>query len=216
MDYFEILSLLIIVLMIVIITFVIVLFVKFLRYLDRKLVVRKTNLAIDAGSEPGSHPPTKKGSSEWILGLVFLLTAIVITPTQIKYLQGRYVSRNWASTYGRVVTSNVESGRGSIDEVSYCVEVTYRYIFRGLSYSGNTIRFGSRCYNDYGKAQREADLYPQGEDVLVYFDSANPKESVLEPGGNLGSPVGQLLFSLVFGVIGLLILVSLLREKLKR
>jgi hypothetical protein len=74
MDYFEILSLLIIVLMIAIITFVIVLFVKFLRYLDRKLVVRKTTPTVGNSIDTNGHQSTENGSSEWILGLVFLLT----------------------------------------------------------------------------------------------------------------------------------------------
>ena len=80
-----------------------------------------------------------------------------------------------------------------------------------MIYTGDTIRFGGRCFNDFGQAQRDADLYPKGEDVLVYFDPEVPEDSVFEPGGSLWPPILQILISFVMGVIGSVFLIAAFR-----
>jgi hypothetical protein len=56
------------------------------------------------------------------------------------------------------------------------------------------------------------DLYPIGEDVLVYYDPEIPEDSVLEPGGSVWSAIPVLLIYLIGGVFGSAIIIFALRD----
>lgn len=80
-------------------------------------------------------------------------------------------------------------------------EVVYEYQVGGETYTANTVHTGNTAVGPR-QAQRIADRYPIGADVPVYFDPANPKEAVLEP----GLPPGLWKVFAVFGpffVVGL-------------
>ena len=159
------------------------------------------------------------GGDWWVLifGFVAIIGSIVMITRTLNNLRMRDESRNWISVNGKVISSEVKKYVGtnpytdSLDD--YCAEVTYRYSVGGKMYSGNTIRFTGWCYLSNDRAQRDVDLYPKSEVVLIYYDPDIPEDSVLEPGGSFWSAILPLPLYLGSGVVGSLIILSILIDK---
>jgi hypothetical protein len=121
-------------------------------------------------------------------------------------------SINWTSVNAKVISSEVKRNQGTQYSLTdYCANVDYSYSVKGKDYSGYTIRFTGWCYLSRVRAQRDVDLYPIGEDVLVYFDPDIPEDSVLEPGGRHWSEIPLILFYLIPGVFGSILILNILR-----
>ena len=109
-------------------------------------------------------------------------------------------SQGWAQTKGRVIASGVETrrdvsatdlGRFGPDRYEHLPAVRYTYTVRTQMHTADRVRFGERnAERGAGgreRAQAEADLYPEGADVTVHYDPADPDTAVLEP-GRQGTP----------------------------
>lgn len=124
-------------------------------------------------------------------------------------------SLGWEKTEGRVVTRSVRLDRSSQrnrrfrnhEDRAHDVIVTYSYSVDGQSYTGQRYSFGRGTTAASGgtraKARAVADeLYPSLTPIDVYYDPADPEQSVLSPGLHWSTFV-PLAMAALFGVLAL-------------
>ncbi|MCI0394413.1 MAG: DUF3592 domain-containing protein [Chloroflexi bacterium] len=92
----------------------------------------------------------------------------------------RQASQSWLSTTGVIVKSRVEVSGG--DHASVSPHVVYEYSVGGQTYQGKQIRAGDSYFNitNSRQAYDTVDRYPAGNQVIVYYNPANPAEAALE------------------------------------
>ena len=145
--------------------------------------------------------------------LVFIVVALVsIVLIVIGFLQknkAQKAAETWLPASGVILSSRVETHRSRDSKgrtrVSYRPVVNYQYQVMGQSFNGDQIGFGNGSYGS-AKADKLIAPYPQGAQVNVHYDPADPAKAVLET-RNLSSGsmfvFGAILLGL--GVIGLII-----------
>jgi hypothetical protein len=102
-------------------------------------------------------------------------------------------SKSWPSTAGEIVMAvvNVETtGRGG---KAWIPCVNYRFSVQGREIEGNTIRFGARERSLLSNANKMIEGYVVGGTHAVYFDAADPRINVLEPGVSVVQVLGCLM-----------------------
>ena len=108
-----------------------------------------------------------------LIGLVGLIRSLFIISRSID-------SEDWMRTNCEILESSVQkiiTGEGA----EYRAVIKYKYIVNGLSYEGDTVRFGrssvleSTAYDIWYE-------YRKGNIARVYVDPKTPQRSVLIPG----------------------------------
>jgi len=98
--------------------------------------------------------------------------------------QQMQASSKWPSTKGKITVSKLVTPN-PMKSNNKKAKVLYAYRVGAGTYSGSRIKYA----NTTGSAQHyQAALiapYPVGADVDVFYDPANPKVAVLEPGGGI-------------------------------
>ncbi len=90
-------------------------------------------------------------------------------------------SRSWPTVRGKISVS--EMGVHSDEKnTTYSADVVYDYTVHGTQYTGSRVAFGLISTSSTSRARRILNRYPRGKEVVVYYDSSDPEESVLEPG----------------------------------
>jgi hypothetical protein len=101
--------------------------------------------------------------------------------------QVRQASPSWPTVEGEVLASRVrprnETGtqHGSQSR-QWVIDLRYRYVVAGQTYTGQRLRAFERYHADEASAQQELAPYPAGAKVRVYYDPDRPASSVLIPG----------------------------------
>lgn len=93
-------------------------------------------------------------------------------------------SGSWPSVDGTVVSSKVvagTSGTGKSRSTTYEAEVKYRYQVDGAAYESDVLRIGQKSMGLKSGAQDDVRRHRPGPET-VYYDPADPSNSVLEPG----------------------------------
>jgi hypothetical protein len=93
----------------------------------------------------------------------------------------RQTTQTWLSTTGTVLMSSVQTSYSGRSHSTYPV-VVYVYTVNGQSHQSQRIRAGDQflTVRVAGQAQATVARYPIGASVTVYYNPANPAESVLE------------------------------------
>lgn len=132
------------------------------------------------------------GSISALVGLPFLIIAIVFFALWIRARWQVSGARNWPSTTGRVLSSDMESRRvrsGNGYSTSHYAVVMYEYMVDGQRYQSNRLTLGTPLGTSFTSGvQKKLALYPVGSRVQVYYDPEDPTEAVLEvkaPAGNV-------------------------------
>lgn len=151
------------------------------------------------------------------VGVALIVAAVFIFVETIERISMAKESRGWPSVPGLItaseITSNTSIGAyGSATTTSYHTKVSYGYRVQGHDYESGRVTFGS-VGSSYERAKEVANRYPLGMDVAVFYDPANPAQSVLEPGKEppLINRLGPGVFALagiLFGGIGLVLVMS--------
>jgi hypothetical protein len=119
-------------------------------------------------------------------------------------------SRRWSSIPGRIITSELATrwtsgGSRSSGYRAYFPKVVYEYQVGGQVYQGNRIMFGQFPANSRpDEAQRKLAQYPLNSTGSVFYNPANPSESVLEQ----SAPSARILW-IVAGILLMVILMAL-------
>lgn len=115
-----------------------------------------------------------------LFGSLFLLGSEALEVRQARRSQA------WPVTEGTVLRSEVVVERVQADD-DFHAEVTYRYRLNGREYQGDRIGFGFELSDRLDSAEAIVARYPAGSSILVYYDPADPSQSVLEPGATAGN-----------------------------
>ena len=93
----------------------------------------------------------------------------------------RQAAQTWPGTTGIVLVSTVQSKRIGRSHKTYPV-VVYQYTVNGQGFQGQTIKAGEQflTVSVMGQPQATVARYPVGASITVYYNPANPAESVLE------------------------------------
>lgn len=112
-----------------------------------------------------------------ILGCVFVILNVVFLAIIFFTQRKMNAVQSWASTMGTVMASYLERRSSSDGSTNYPV-VQYSYQVGGQTYQGAKIAPGM----DVGGtgAGRVVEKYPQGAQVMVFYDPNNPSDAVLE------------------------------------
>ena len=144
----------------------------------------------------------------WLF-VIFLVLGLVAVGFVLRSLKRASDSRNWPSTNGVVLSSDVHTTYDHSDEdssVKYRAKVVYSYQVAGQEYQAERVRALEGSSNSSRRARANAAKYPQGEAVRVYYHPQKPDQCLLEPGIKPGDflALGVTLVFVVIGVLGLL------------
>ena len=142
-----------------------------------------------------------------LLVLIFGIISIVMLVKHFRDKKKIVESDNWASVQGQIIFSDIRR-QDSINaeghqNVSYVPEVRYRYEHLGTEYTNDKISFGGKIGRTVKGANTILARYPVGENVTVFYNPANPADSVLERrvGSSVFLWVGLLFVFLTLAVI---------------
>lgn len=122
-----------------------------------------------------------------LLGSSFICIGLGVTGYGVYEIIRGLVAHNWSTVNGVITTSVVESytirrNVNNMDATMYRPRVEYEYVIGGESFIGDRIRFGEIGAGDVKYARSFLNRYPVNASVTIYFNGANPGESLLEPG----------------------------------
>lgn len=159
--------------------------------------------------------PYKKIKSIPALIIVFgFIFGMGFMPLYIGYqeVKGAFASSNWPFVYGTITHSEVkiteERVSGSTTtkrNYSYQPEIKYEYYLDGMPLIGERVRFGGVSNRQI--AENLVGIYKPGDEVQVYYNPDNPKDSVLEPGISFGMLLMPMLglAAIGCGILGVII-----------
>lgn len=115
--------------------------------------------------------------------LLFLAGAVFITWFGINWIQRGKAATHWPTTKARIARTEIAI-RQSKGTKYYGPKIEYEYAIGNEKISGRNIAFGTTDQDDDDRRWAEKYLakYPVGKTVTVFFNPADPHESVLEPG----------------------------------
>jgi hypothetical protein len=117
---------------------------------------------------------------------VFVIVGMVVAWQGKKRLAIAKRSAGWPYVMGKVISSEMEIDRDTDSDrgtsITYSAEVMFEYEVGGVSYAANRVSFGQYGSSSPGPARKILNKYPADEAVKVYYDPADPQNSVLEPG----------------------------------
>jgi hypothetical protein len=136
--------------------------------------------------------------------LLFLFAA-VFAVSGIRRLRAGAATRGWPAVAGRITYSGVSrelttDGEGGGHEL-FAPQVRYTYPVDGEIRTGETIHVNREPFASRGRAERLARRYPEGAEVRVFYDPADPSRAVLEPGTGR-APFGYLAMAVLLAVAG--------------
>jgi hypothetical protein len=100
-----------------------------------------------------------------------------------QYLKAKNAERTWLTAVGVVLNSDIKvhQSRNSKGQTTKYYEplVSYQYQVKDETYNGDRLGFGSGRYGK-SKANKKIAIYPQGAQVTVHYNPADPSKAVLE------------------------------------
>lgn len=111
------------------------------------------------------------------------------------------------TTLGAITYSSVEAGgSASKNAIGWNFVILYEYEVNGITYTSNRVLYGYTGSSNRDYAEYYVRQYPEGKNVLVYYDPFRPEESALDPFsreyGIFYASLGSLLFGLFIMWIG--------------
>jgi hypothetical protein len=134
-----------------------------------------------------------------LFSLVFVVIGAVILRYAMRTAEKARQSESWPSTEGEIAhsatlyqTDSTPTNNG----VATCkADIAYRYKVRGANYSSSKVALLDLASSS-GRGQSIVQRYPDKSKVQVYYNPADPSESILEPGS-----VGEINFLYFVGGI---------------
>lgn len=131
----------------------------------------------------------------------FGLFALMFFIANRRYLKQ---AQSWPSVRGKIVASRVEEFQSRGEDTTttmYRPAIEYAYSVRGRDYRGAQIKLGLAVEGTQTYASGVTAKYPEGADVEVHYDPANPGNAALEnPAGASWYPLGVALASFAFAI----------------
>lgn len=132
-------------------------------------------------------------------GVIFLvfIGGIIATFFGIRNRRKASASQSWPAAAGVITKAWVEENQDTDDEgytsTNYTPKWEYQYQAGSETYTSSRISFGGiTSYGRLKKAQEELNRFPINSQVHVYYDPANPGDSVLVQ-GTKGTMIGIII-----------------------
>ena len=126
------------------------------------------------------------------VGIVLLLLGILLSDIPIMI-----ASQRWPTVPGRITARTLLGQKFKEYDGDYYLNIDgyirYEYTVEGSVYSSTTVNALMAPYYPYETALN----YPQGKEILVFYNPRNPTQAVLEPGLILSPEVFGLLSSIL-------------------
>jgi hypothetical protein len=126
----------------------------------------------------GIHDPGRESMLNYIIPAIFAFVGLILLLVAINQMNKARAAEAWPTVPGVVLSSGLEEHR-SYDASDHSTNITYepgvqyQYNLMGQTLTGTHIAFGSASF-DYNTASRKIAPYPQGAQVTVHYDPANP------------------------------------------
>lgn len=129
---------------------------------------------------PSSHPRRlgKRLGGTFLFMLLWCGVIGVATYFIVGGMLRQIAAAHYLETMGKVVSSRVESHRGS-DSTTYSPELEYRYTVDGRTYTGDRYAYSTGGSSDSSYARDIVNRHQAGKTVTVYYDPNDPAEAVL-------------------------------------
>jgi len=111
-------------------------------------------------------------------GAIFVYLGLKIVADEIQTWRKAIASREWLSTVGRVINSEVHISYGR--HATYYPRAKYSYTVAGQDYTGDRIVFAWRNFFDRQAAEKVVESYRPGQTVTVFYDPQQPQASTLD------------------------------------
>jgi len=138
---------------------------------------------------------------------IFVLVGLTLVLIYLPDLLNANASKNWPTTKGKVVKSEVGStASDSRNRGNFFPIVNYQFSVDGTSYTGEKVIFGLDNSWNATRAREVIKRYPKGADVTVYYTPEKPETCLLEPGikwQTFHVPGYGVLFIAVGGILAL-------------
>jgi hypothetical protein len=163
------------------------------------------------------HTKTRRSLLLVIFGLPFFLfgtglLVFFVIPSVHDYSR----MQSWLSVPGKLTTASLSPG-GSSSSGTQKVEARYRYTIEGVGYTNDRVAITTASDN-IGDFQKKLGgqlvrQYRSGQPVTVWYDPADPYDSILNRDMRWGLFAFKIAFVLVFGGIGLVFIIIGLRGR---
>lgn len=117
-----------------------------------------------------------------IIGGAFLAAGFTYLASGLHLVHKANASRRWPSVDGVIASSTLEKVKGEDEDAFRRPNIGYSFSVDGESYYSAHLAFPSGGSERLKKANKIVEKYPVGKAVRVFYNPANPWESVLEPG----------------------------------
>ena len=146
----------------------------------------------------------------FLLGIFLTLGGVLVTWIGVKTFRQTRASRGWPSVAGVITCSGTKSHGSLRGGPATIADVRFAYEVAGRKLEGDKISFGQYATGGGGHARKEADIYPVGKPVTVFYDPNNSAIAILEPGGSSSYFLAgfMLLFGVPMMLVGLLYLLA--------
>ena len=145
-----------------------------------------------------------------LLSLVFVAIGAVILRYAMRTAEKARQSESWPSVEGEIAHSailyNTDTTTTNGSVATYKADIAYRYKVNGANYSSSKVAFLDLASSSTGRAQSIVERYPDKSKVDVYYNPADPSESILEPGSTGGINVLYLIAG-IFATAGVFFLI---------
>jgi hypothetical protein len=150
----------------------------------------------------------KVSRASWVAYALLLFGLVGAGINGFRVVQG-LISRSWPTTGGVITKSRITATTDSDGDTHYAVEVAYEYVVDDVAYVGDRVSYGGVFLNFRSLSAAEATMseYPQGRQVVVFYDPTNPQSAVLSTDRQSVSLQGLLGFG-VLAVIGILMIMG--------
>jgi len=121
-----------------------------------------------------------------VMAVIFFVGGLVATGFGLVDAWSGITSYGWQENPGVILSSKIHTPRatGHRSEV-YQAELRYRYQVEGYSLTGNVLYPGYESNNTPEGAEKWTHRFPVGNNVPVYVNPDNRRESMLAPGLHL-------------------------------
>jgi hypothetical protein len=149
------------------------------------------------------------------VGVILAVSGGVFLIQSIRKLLEAVASKNWPSTPGKVVSSEVKQSERKLQSDSgpektvtvYEVHIRYEYSVKNVVFSGIDVSEGPSSTTDRAWAEARVAQFPRGKEMPVYYSPKDPTRSLLVPGFHSANlvPVAIAVVLIVTGV-GMLVI----------
>ncbi|BBB33437.1 hypothetical protein TTHT_1994 [Thermotomaculum hydrothermale] len=136
------------------------------------------------------------------VGIIFLMVGVLLFVVGYIFIKQAKKVEKWPSVKGVVVESKVVSHLDSeSNQTMYAPAITYRYKVDGKEYTCSDYGALNISYSFASEAERIVNNYPEGKEVIVYYNPENPYKAVLVKNKSFLIYIPQVLGG-IFTIIG--------------